>query len=257
MRRPNWVVSRGSGEAALVARAALATEMDRRVGEEQPATWSDVVSLGLGVSRAVLGEEPRLDPRPWVRGCDPELSSFDQEVSRASLRKRKAKDWDEWQASVADVRRCKRHRSAWLRSKEVAWWDQKAQQVQDKADQGDAFGVFATFKELRNRGASPSLGEVRPANAPFERDAWAEHFRLIGEDPGLVEDRVWANVPSFSPMDAVWGNAPAPNELHAAPRQRQLSLGKAAGEDEVTAELHKFGGDNLWEVGFVGNNGCF
>ena len=111
---------------------------------------------------------------------------------------------------------------------------------------GDAFGVFATFKELRLRGASLSLGEVRPADAPFERDAWAEHFRLIGEGPGSVEDRVWANVPSFSPMDSVWGNAPAPNELHAA--LRQMSLGKAAGEDEVTAELLRFGGDNLWEA---------
>ena len=56
----------------------------------------------------------------------------------------------------------------------------------------------------------------------------AEHFRLIGEGTGLVEDRVWANVPSYSPMDAVWGNAPAPNELHAA--FRQMSLEKAAGE---------------------------
>ena len=43
-----------------------------------------------------------------------------------------------------------------------------------------------------------------------------------------------------------WGTAPAPNELHAA--LRQMSLGKAAGEDEVTAELLKFGGDNLWEA---------
>ena len=46
-------------------------------------------------------------------------------------------------------------------------------------------------------------------------------------------------------MDAVWGDAPAPNELHAA--LRQMSLGKAAGEDGVTAELLKFGGTNLWE----------
>ena len=37
-----------------------------------------------------------------------------------------------------------------------------------------------------------------------------------------------------------------PYELHAA--FRQMSLGKAAGEDEVTAELLKFGGSNLWEV---------
>ena len=90
------------------------------------------------------------------------------------------------------------------------------------------------------------MGEVRPADVQAERDAWAEHFRLIGEGPGLVADRVWDNVPSYSPMDAVWGNAPAPNQLHAG--LRQMSLGKAAGEDEVTVELLKFGGDNLWEV---------
>ena len=140
---------------------------------------------------------------------------------------------------------------------EVAWWDAKAQQAQDKADQGDAFGVFATFKELRLRGSSLSSGEVRPAEAQMERDAWAEHFRLIGEGTGSVDDRVWANVPSYPPMDVVWGNAPAPNELHAA--LRQMSLGKAAGEDEVTAELLKFGGDSLWEawLGFVGSNGYF
>ena len=46
-------------------------------------------------------------------------------------------------------------------------------------------------------------------------------------------------------MDAVWGDASAPNELHAA--LCQMSLGKAAGEDGVTVELLKFGGSNLWE----------
>ena len=59
----------------------------------------------------------------------------------------------------------------------------------------------------------------------------------------MVSDRVWDNIPSYSPMDVVWGHAPAPNELHAA--LRQMSLGKAAGEDEVTAELLKFGGPLL------------
>ena len=66
---------------------------------------------------------------------------------------------------MAEVRRCKRRRLAWIRSKEVAWWDAKAQQAQDKADQGDAFRVFATFKELRLRGSSLASGEVRPAEA--------------------------------------------------------------------------------------------
>ena len=92
-------------------------------------TWPDLVTLGVGVARAVLGEEPKRDARPWVRGCEPELASYDQDVSRASVRKRQAETWEEWTASVA----------------EVAWWDNKAQQAQDKADQGDSFGVFAAF----------------------------------------------------------------------------------------------------------------
>ena len=83
-----------------------------------------------------------------------------------------------------------------------------------------------------------SLGEVHLAEAQFERDAWAERFRLIGESPGLVADQVWENVPSYAPIDVVQQNAPAPNELHAA--VRQMSLGKAAGE-----ELLKLGAENL------------
>ena len=79
------------------------------------------------------------------------------------MRKRKAEDWDEWKEWLRTFVAV----SIVVRLKEVAWWDHKAQQVQDKADQGDAFGVFATFKELRNRGAPLSLGEVRPADAPF------------------------------------------------------------------------------------------
>ena len=47
-------------------------------------------------------------------------------------------------------------------------------------------------------------------------------------------------------MDVVWGNAPAPNELHAA--LRQMSFGKAVGEDKVTAELLQFGGEKIWDV---------
>ena len=224
-----------------MAREALATEMDRRVGLDPPDSWREVVDLGLGVARAVLGEEPKLDPRPWVRGCEPALRA----VSLASSRKRAAASWEEWREAHYEVRRCKRRRGAWLRDKEVQWLSDKARLAQDQADKGDAFGVFATFRELRLRGSSAKMGEVQPADAQGERDAWTEHFRKIGEGAGEVKDQVWANVPFYSPMDVVWGDAPAPNELHAA--LRQMSLGKAVGEDGVTAELLKFGGPNLWE----------
>ena len=106
LRRPNWSLLRGSGEAAAsqVTRAALATELDGRVSDKQPTTWPALVTLGVGVARAVLGEEPKRDARPWVRGCESELASYDQDVSRASVRKRQAETWQEWTDSLADVR---------------------------------------------------------------------------------------------------------------------------------------------------------
>ena len=76
-----------------------------------------------------------------------ELVTFDQAVTQASCcRKRAAESWDDWWEANRELRRSKRRRTAWLRDKEVAWWDAKAQKVQDQADQGDAFGVFATFQ---------------------------------------------------------------------------------------------------------------
>ena len=79
----------------------------------------------------------------------------------------------------------------------------------------------------------------------MECDVWTEHFRLIGEGPGRWQTGLGER--SFlPPHGCCLGNAPAPSELRAA--LRHMSLGKAAGEDEVTAELLKFGGDNLWEA---------
>ena len=112
VRRPNWVFLRGTGEAAHVARSALATEFDRRVADEQPTTWPEVASLGSGVTviRTILGEELKKDPRPWVRGCE-ELVTFDRAAAQATSRKRAAESRDEWWESNREVRRCKRRRS--------------------------------------------------------------------------------------------------------------------------------------------------
>ena len=59
------------------------------------------------------------------------------------------------------------------------------------------------------------------------------------------------------PMDVVWGDASAPNELHAA--LRQMSLGKAAGRIRLPRNFLSLGemvsGKLLLE--FVRSNGYF
>ena len=79
---------------------------------------------------------------------------------------------------MAEVRRCKHRRLAWLRYTEVAWWDAKVP-IREM--------LWGTFSELRNRGSSLSLGDCGGSGPQVERDAWAEHFRLIGEGPVGLE----------------------------------------------------------------------
>ena len=161
--------------------------------------------MGLDVSLAVLGSEPPRDSRPWALGMEAELKRHDDAVAQASSRKRLAVDDVSWEDAVKERRRTKQRRSAWLRDREVAWWDSQAQKVQDASDQGDAFGVFSTFKEMLRR----------------KRSAWANHFAAIG-----VAARVWDNIPELSAMDSVLGSAPAPNELHAGGRRTGIGSGK-------------------------------
>ena len=58
------------------------------------------------------------------------------------------------------------------------------------------------------------------------------HLRFLRRGRNSCRLR-WTNVSSYSPVDD------APNELHAT--LRQMFLGKAAGENEATAERLKFG----------------
>ena len=85
------------------ARSALSVEVDRRLNEDQPSSWQDVVELGVGVARAVLGEEPKNYPGPWVRGGEAELLVLDREVSRATGRKRSAETAEQWHDANVDV----------------------------------------------------------------------------------------------------------------------------------------------------------
>ena len=78
--------------------------MDRRANADQPSSWQEVVELGVGVARAVLGAEPKRDPRPWVRGGEAELLVLDREVPTANGRKR----WN-----ILLTKCCFRQRACW------------------------------------------------------------------------------------------------------------------------------------------------
>ena len=175
-KRPHWALLRGVGDDPRLAKEALATELTRRMAQEQPQSWTDLANLGLDASSAVLGSEPPRDPRPWLLGAEAELKQHDDAVAHASSRKRMAEGDVPWRDADKEWRRTKRRRSAWLRDREVAWWDSQAQKVQQSSDQGAASGVFATFRELRTRGSSLRACDIQLKNVEEEMVGIGEPF---------------------------------------------------------------------------------
>ena len=72
-----------------------------------------------------------------------DLKQRDDAVAHASSNgKRMAEDDESWRVAEQEWRQSRRRRSAWLRDRDVEWWDKQAQRVQDASDQGDPLGCL-------------------------------------------------------------------------------------------------------------------
>ena len=84
-------------------------------------TWSEIVPLALGLGQFWA--------KNLILGCvavSLSFRPFGEVVNRVSCWKRQAESWEEWpriRFQRLTVAKCRR--LAWLRSKEVEWWDAK------------------------------------------------------------------------------------------------------------------------------------
>ena len=76
-----------------------------------------------------------------------------------------------------------------------------------------------------------------------EREEWKEHFRKIQEGQGKVKGRVWNNVGPQKENQRWMGEEPTDAEVDIA--VGEMANGKAAGEDQLLAEMFKYGGKAL------------
>jgi hypothetical protein len=80
------------------------------------------------------------------------------------------------------------------------------------------------------------------ADPKAERGAWKMHFEKVSADEGLVQERVWQNIPKH-PRQQWMGEDPTEEEMTKA--LRCMQEGKAGGDDDALVEYIKHGGERL------------
>ena len=115
----------------------------------------------------------------------------------------------------------------------------------EAAHRNDTRELFDIFKELRGRGTAKAKDGRKSvaANLEAEREAWKKHFQKVSEGRGVVNEAIWENIKKeFQKADWL-ESVPTGAEMDKA--ISQMKNLKAPGDDKITADLIKYGGQKL------------
>jgi len=135
-----------------------------------------------------------------------------------------------------------------LRAMKDAWWAGKALELQTAADQHNMKQFYDGLRTLygsRDSGSTP----VRSKDGSMliiEREKilhrWAEHFQTVLNQPSTFDDTVLDEIPQVTESSHL-DRPPTTEEVQRA--IKQMSSGKAPGEDSIPSEIYKDGGGQL------------
>ena len=135
-----------------------------------------------------------------------------------------------------------------LRKMKNIWWDQKAANIQQLADQGDTRAYYAALKEVYG----PTRGTVEPVKSSDGNQVfsdkenilmrWKEHYQQLLNRQGNVAEDALTNIEQM-PIMSELDEPPTRQEMTVA--INRLGKRKAAGSDGIAAEVLKHGGKQL------------
>ena len=136
-----------------------------------------------------------------------------------------------------------------LRSMKQDWWEKKAIALQEAADKHDMKSFYQNLKGVfgpKIDGCTPVLsleGELLTDRQDI-LERWAEHFKDVLNRDSAVDTNVIDNLPVRPTLESL---ADIPSLAEVKFSAKQLSNGKAPGDDGIPAEVFKCGGDVLLE----------
>ena len=219
--------------------------------EEQDgeSNWNEMVEVVRGAARDTLGVAERKRSKRW----------FDETCADAADKRRKTRT--EWMADKDSVEKWNTYRVARNRActvnrrKKREAVDRELLDIEKSRREGRMRAEFQGINGIR-KGYQPRQGLIRDRNGEFLTNRgkignrWKEHFEELlnrpepldplsseaeqAEDEGLEEQ-----------IELEYEETPTAGEIMEV--IKNLKNGKAAGIDEVTAELIKYGGVRLHE----------
>ena len=135
-----------------------------------------------------------------------------------------------------------------LREIQNAWWDKKADELQQLADENSSKGFFAAIKQVYGpqKTAVAPIRDAEGSQMLTEKPAivsrWREYFSDLLNCPATAREEALASVDQY-PVQEDMANPPTLEEILAA--IKSIKSGKTPGLDGIPAEIYKYGGTAL------------
>ena len=129
-----------------------------------------------------------------------------------------------------------------------AWWSAKATQLQDAANRKDAKAFYEGLQNVygpKESGTSPVLssdGETLHTDKTEILSRWKEHFEHVLNSDSVVDEDVIDSIPQKTEIPQL---SLLPSLKEVQDSIKQISAGKAPGNDGIPPEIYNYGGMKL------------
>ena len=210
------------------------------LGTTAAATWNNFKNSTLKVAEEVLGS-PERKHRDWFDESDPLIKPLLTQLHDLHIQAIE----DKSNTDAADAyRTCKQQAQKSLRNMQNTWWKARATELQNAADNRDYKTFYQGLKAVYGPKfkASPAIKSkdgvllTEPAQV---LNRWSEHFNGVLNQDSEFDMSVLQDIPQWDTNMSLI-NLPTLDEVLVS--IKQLSSGKAPGDDGIPPDIYKHGG---------------
>ena len=181
---------------------------------------------------------------------DIEIRQIKEEIWRARRNETEANNADRIQEMKQNRRLKMKQRQHKLRAWHKEFWRDFGKEVTEASWKGNQSALFQKVREMleRSRRKIRDGGRVTTENVEEKREAWKMHFEDISKGRWRVAERVWDGV-SGGKGNSEW-LCKEPSDIEMEKAIGKMKVRKSPGKDGVTAEVLKYGGEQIRRMVF-------
>ena len=225
----------------LTRKLEEAFKAEASIDSNLQSNWDSFKTATMNVSEEVLGI-PKRKHRDWFDENDPEIQPLLNQLHDLHL---------DWQGERTNEEKhtayktCKQQVQRSLRIMQDTWWKERADELQTAADTHDMKTFFKGLDaiygpKIKTAATIKSKDGILLTEPSSILERWAEHFDTVLNQNSTFDMTLLDEIPQWDVNEEL--NAP-PNLGEIRKCIKQLSCGKAPGEDGIPPEVYKHGGE--------------